>query len=469
MVRHLPDESSATPSTPETQWVKGADGKWVMVEISAQQQAAGAIVVLQAPPHEMHGQCYGFEVARNGWAAPDCTFVSHATARPGYDTLDASEYLDKDKTLRAKVARLATLIRRATCCVVYAGAGLSTSAGIGDYATQARAGSLHSGESRLRSPMCAQPTEAHRVLAAMQAAGLIHRLIQQNHDGLPQKAGYPQHDINEIHGSLYAPDNPVVPMSGSLRKDLLEDVLACEARADLVLACGTSLGGMNADRIVHSCAGRASRDVGGSVIIGLQRTRHDGESTLRLFAACDAVFRLLAEELDIANQVPAARPRGIFFRPPVLQRHQQHRAGADEATSEAAGGEQAASGGGGGDILLSHIGYNAMGVKSATRRINLDLRQGATVVIPSGMHAGATGSVEGADREGHARVRFLLRLKPHKSGGVKAPVSMAVGTWWLQAAVDGAAARLPVVNEPGDDDESPAAQELRALRAAYGG
>ena len=424
MVRHLDDddESSATPPMPETRWVKVADGKWAMAEISPQQQAAGDIVVLQAPPHEMHGQCYGFEVARNGWAAPDCTFVSHATARPGYDTLDASEYLDKDETLRAKVARLATLIRRATCCIVYAGAGLSTSAGIADYATQAHAGFLHSGESRLRSPMCAQPTEAHRVLAAMQAAGLIHRLIQQNHDGLPQKAGYPQHAINEIHGSLYAPDNPVVPMSGTLRKDLLEDVLACEARADLVLACGTSLGGMNADRVVHSCAGRASRDVGGSVIIGLQRTRHDGESTLRLFAACDAVFRLLAEELDIANQVPAARPRGIFFRPLVLQRHQQHRAGADEATSEAAGGEQAASGGGGGDILLSHIGYNAMGVKSATRRINLDLRQGATVVIPSGMHAGATGSVEGVDREGHARVRFLLRLKPHKSGGVKARV-----------------------------------------------
>ena len=251
---------------PETRWVKVADGKWAMAEISPQQQAAGDIVVLQAPPHEMHGQCYGFEVARNGWAAPDCTFVSQATARPGYDTLDASEYLDKDETLRAKVARLATLIRRATCCVVYAGAGLSTSAGIGDYATQARAGSLHSGESDLRSPMCAQPTEAHRVLAAMQAAGLIHRLIQQNHDGLPQKAGYPQHAINEIHGSLYAPDNPVVPMSGSLRKDLLEDVLACEARADLVLACGTSLGGMNADRVAKvakvvmaSAARRGSR------------------------------------------------------------------------------------------------------------------------------------------------------------------------------------------------------------------
>ena len=32
----------------------------------------------------------------------------------------------------------------------------------------------------------------HRVLAALQKAGLLHGWIQQNHDGLPQKAGFPQ-------------------------------------------------------------------------------------------------------------------------------------------------------------------------------------------------------------------------------------------------------------------------------------
>ena len=38
--------------------------------------------------------------------------------------------------------------------------------------------------------------------------GLLHGWVQQNHDGLPQKAGFPQERINEIHGSWYDPGNP---------------------------------------------------------------------------------------------------------------------------------------------------------------------------------------------------------------------------------------------------------------------
>ena len=88
------------------------------------------------------------------------------------------------------------------------------------------------------------------------------------------------------------------------------------------------------------------------------------------------------------------------------------------------------------------------------------------MVIPSGMHAGAVGTVEGdPDREGHPRCRFLLNLK--KGGTFKAPMLMPLGTWWMQAAVDGSVARLPVVNPPRDDDSSAAAAELRALCEAY--
>ena len=40
----------------------------------------------------------------------------------------------------------------------------------------------------------------------------------------------PQQVVNEIHGALHAPDNPVIPMSGYLRSDLLVDALDCEVR-----------------------------------------------------------------------------------------------------------------------------------------------------------------------------------------------------------------------------------------------
>ena len=54
--------------------------------------------------------------------------------------------------------------------------------------------------------------------------GLVHGWIQQNHDGLPQKAGWPQEDIVEIHGSWYDPSNPVVCYDGNLRQDLFSEV-----------------------------------------------------------------------------------------------------------------------------------------------------------------------------------------------------------------------------------------------------
>ena len=104
--------------------------------------------------------------------------------------------------------------------------------------------------------------------------------------------------------------------------------------------------------------------------------------------------------------------------------------------------------------------------RRGTAAMTLDLREGAAVLIPTGLHAGAAGEVEGTDREGHVRVRFLLRLKT--GSGFRAPMAMVVGSWWLQGAWDASVAQLPVVSPPSDADGSEAAAELRALREAYG-
>ena len=101
--------------------------------------------------------------------------------------------------------------------VIYSGAGISTSAGIGQ---AARGNSKMTGGKTTD----AQPTLTHLVLAALKQVGLVHVWIQQNHDGLPQKAGWPQEDIIEIHGSWYDPSNPVVCYDGSLKTDLFTKV-----------------------------------------------------------------------------------------------------------------------------------------------------------------------------------------------------------------------------------------------------
>jgi len=83
-----------------------------------------------------------------------------------------------------------------------------------------------SSKAKKSSPLEADPTVAHCVMAELNKQNLLHGWVQQNHDGLPQKAGYRQEDINEIHGSWYDPSNPVVLYSGSLRNDLYADMMA---------------------------------------------------------------------------------------------------------------------------------------------------------------------------------------------------------------------------------------------------
>jgi NAD-dependent SIR2 family protein deacetylase len=132
----------------------------------------------------------------------------------------ADEWADDEEVLAAKVRgaigrclwkrtlfalqvqRLAELIQRSPAVVAYTGAGISTAAGIGDYATKAANSVVTGGERpKLRSMLDAQPTLAHRVLAALHKAGRLHHWVQQNHDGLPQKAGFPPEHLNEIHGA----------------------------------------------------------------------------------------------------------------------------------------------------------------------------------------------------------------------------------------------------------------------------
>merc|ERR1712188_355179 len=72
------------------------------------------------------------------WAEPRCVAKTEKLAREGYTRMDASEYLDTPEVLHAKVAMLAEMIRHSRELTAYTGAGLSTSAGVADYASHAK-------------------------------------------------------------------------------------------------------------------------------------------------------------------------------------------------------------------------------------------------------------------------------------------------------------------------------------------
>lgn len=290
------------------------------------------------------------------------------------------------------------MVRNAQKCVVYAGAGLSTSAGIGDYATQADGVvSKHRGRKPKPSPLAAEPSRGHLALAALANTGHVERIVQQNHDGLPQKAGVPQRLMNEIHGSWYDPSNPVVPMSGSLRGDLFADLEDLSRASDCVLALGSSLCGMNADQLVSKCADRARRDprVPGSAIVSIQRTPYDGTSSLRIFALLDDVLEGLAARLGARPRSPSPRHRTK-------------------------------------DVFRTKSGAT------------LDLRDGAELTIGPGPNEGQRACVLGKNAQGHYRV--AIDHQRSAEGKLSWREVRLLGSWWVDAAIAGDVARLPVVN-----------------------
>merc|ERR1712072_407179 len=120
----------------------------------------------------------------------------------------------------------------------------------------------------------------------------------------------------------------------------------------------------------------------GSVIISLQKTVHDHNSSLRIFALLDDVFRLLAEEmqLDVSG-------------------------GARDTTTAAAAEATA--------IMESHaiqpndhvfsVPYDAAGQRTEDAKTILDLREGAALVVTGGPDKGAA-TVIGLNRDGHYRI-----------------------------------------------------------------
>lgn len=255
----------------------------------------------------------------HGGAFPAPAKIAHsdAPARADMGTeIDSSEFHDSPVVLAAKVDRLAAMVLRAERMVVYSGAGLSTAAGIGDYASKARHSRAHTWDPHngphIEYLKEREPTKAHLVLTALERAGMLSQFVNQNHDGLALKACFPMAKLNEIHGSWFDHRNPVVTMEGSMRKDLLDRLDHWTETADLVLSLGTSLSGLYADSLCTGVATRAStspssQDGLGLVIVSLTRTPLDDIAALRIYATIDEVMEMLCTRLKLEPYLPGKR------------------------------------------------------------------------------------------------------------------------------------------------------------------
>jgi NAD-dependent SIR2 family protein deacetylase len=241
----------------------------------------------------MHGQA-----GNNNWKLPRLIAACDKKARPDVrGTIDANEYLDDDSVLDAKLDIVVSLIQQSQQFVVYTGAGISTSSGIGDYASKA-SNSIVMRETSVNR-LKAVPTLTHHVLVALEKKNILKHWVQQNHDGLAQRAGYPQDKLNEIHGSWFDKKNPVVLMDDKLKPELYKWVQEWAEKSDLVLVIGSSMCGMEADMITTRVAEREGTL--GLIIVNLQKTPHDHLAAIRIFAPCDKVMSLLAKKMNLKS------------------------------------------------------------------------------------------------------------------------------------------------------------------------
>jgi NAD-dependent SIR2 family protein deacetylase len=368
--------------------------------------------------HEvMHG-CLG----STEWSAPACVTYFDQNARLTFTSIKAHEYEDRPHVLQAKIRHLAQMIRQASNCMALTGAGISTAAGIDDYATKGRDQSVVAvGRPQVKDWKDATPTRAHRVMAAMYKVGLLKHWLQQNHDSLPQKAGFPQHALNEIHGSLHDPANPIVPYEGTLRDDLYDWMKEWEEKNDLCLALGTSLSGFNVDSVAESAARRSQAGQSlGLVIVNLQHTQYDAHCSLRIYAKIDDVMELLAAELGISNVV---RPMDAKYEPDLAE------------NSIVA------------DDVLS-VPFDADGNLSSDKTV-WDLREGKQVKLTGGPYEGDIGTIMGKNVHGDYRIRFVDSINP-VFNAKRRPFSLWMGNWWLEQASKGLGicpgGKLPFVN-----------------------
>lgn len=221
-------------------------------------------------------------------------------------------------------------------------------------------------------------------------------------------------------------------MSGALRSDLFDDLLEWEQRTDLTLALGTSMCGMNSDRVFTTVAKKAIMQRGnalGGVIVGLQRTQHDDLAALKIYAPVDVVMREVMRLLgaaecvcypplrnyqpDVPSHATIGLPSSHMFRVPYSS--SGHRVESD-----------------------------SLGVMDCTNFIVLDLREGARVRLTAGPYAGDEGEVIGNNLEGHYRIVFNHKLNPSKE--LRRPFERVLGSWWVTAAVAGSVPQIPVVN-----------------------
>ena len=249
------------------------------------------------------------------------------------------EHFDTEDDVRQAVKRIAARMSQANHCVVYTGAGISTSASIPDYRgpqgiwTLKEQGRLH--EAKRFDIEMAYPTYAHYALNTLLKNGKIQYVVSTNVDGLHRRSGIKVENLAELHGNCFREictsceedylrgfdvtksvkdytkhvtgrkcdscggvlKDTIIHFNENLSQKELIPAVEHSEKADMTLVLGTSM------RVRPACNLPMANPHADMYIVNLQLTPYDNRAKEVVHAKTDMFMQLLLEELGLADQV----------------------------------------------------------------------------------------------------------------------------------------------------------------------
>ena len=257
------------------------------------------------------------------------------------------EYIEPNSTLLPKIKEIAKLLKSSKHCIVFTGAGVSTSANIPDFRGPKGVWTKEHKREKIDYEVDInelKPTYCHYALTELARKCYIKFLITTNMDGLHWRSGFPEHMQEELHGSAYtehcpfchkhfrrlkevergAPDHftegicnfcgnklmdTIVNFNDSYRNPLEGYVVDFHSNeADLVFVLGSSCFVQPAasfpEKVVLSEKSNVMKKLnkeGKLVIVNLQATPLDEYCSIRCFCKTDDFAKELMKEMGLEN------------------------------------------------------------------------------------------------------------------------------------------------------------------------
>lgn len=261
---------------------------------------------------------------------------------------EKKEFFDTDEELEKKIDLLAKWVKESKHCVMFTGAGISTSTGIPDFRSgmntvlktgpgvwelQAKGVSRKPGAA-LPNMLKAIPSLSHMAIVQMHKEGMVKFTVSQNVDGLHLRSGIPSNELAELHGNTNLEkcttcgakylrdfnvrtarwvhdhktdrfcDNPkchgplvdsIINFGESLPSYELEESYRQAKKSDLIIVLGSSLRVNPAADIPAEAVRRKQK----LVICNLQKTPLSRYSSLEIHSQIDAVMKGLLDRLGL--------------------------------------------------------------------------------------------------------------------------------------------------------------------------